>query len=197
MRHLFRLRQHIRTSLVVILGAGLVGAAAGVASSAHAGTALPARTAHAASVASGGSGCVNIENLVERTVNYYYVGSTPNPTPIQQVGDSVIYYDDIYNASGGVIGHAIGYVTAVYEDSPGHLVTEYHEAVELPQGRLTTTGYVDRQDLFTGATLHLQAVGLSGEFANKHGYRNWALKQPIPVPLTDAEPVIVTISLCG
>jgi Allene oxide cyclase barrel like domain len=196
-----RLHRHIRAVVAIACGAGIVFATSITAASrAQAGT--PQSTAAAASTAGAEvqarGDCIYIGNgVTERTVNFYYVGSTPNPTPIQQVGDGLIYYDEIYDAAGQVIGHAIGYVSAVMQQSPGHLETEYHETVELPQGRLTTTGFIERQALFSGATLHLQAVGISGQFAGKYGYRDWALKQPIPVPLTDAEPVVVNIKMCG
>lgn len=200
MRHLSRLRQHTRASLAVICGAGIiVGTAVTATSSAHAGAAQPTASARTGGAAVRTDGnCIFVGNgVTERTVNFYYVGSAPNPTPIQQVGDTVIYNDDIYDADGTVIGHAVGYVTAVYLQSAGHLITEYHETVQLPQGRLTTTGVMERQAMIAGGTVHLQATGVSGEFAGKYGYRNWALQQPIPNPLTNAEPVVVNIVMCG
>lgn len=142
--------------------------------------------------------CLSLgEGVTERTIRYDYLGSPPSPTPLQKVGDTVTYYDEIYDTNKKVIGHTLGYVTGVYLDSPGHLVTEYHETVELPDGRLTTTGFMDRVSMITGGTVHLQAIGRSGKFAGKTGYRDWALKKPIPKPLTNAAFVTVKQTLCG
>ncbi|HEY3480220.1 MAG TPA: hypothetical protein VGL02_15085, partial [Streptomyces sp.] len=141
--------------------------------------------------------CVHVGGVTERTTRFDYIGSTPDPTPIQKVGDTVSYFDEIYDAHDNVIGHTVGYVTAIYQRAPGHLVTQYSETVELPGGRLNATGYMERQAMVTGETVHLRAVGVSGSFAGKHGYRDWALMKPIPVPLTSAERVTMSITLCG
>lgn len=190
----------LTAALTVLSAAGIIAttafAPASVTHSAHTGdsaSASRANPSHSGCVYVGGDG----SGVTERTTRFDYIGSTPVPTPVQKVGDTVTYYDEIYDAHDNVIGHTIGYVTAIYQSSPGHLMTQYSETVELPGGRLTATGFMERQSMVTGGTVHLRAVGVSGTFAGKHGYRDWALKKPIPDPLTSAERVTMSVKLCG
>lgn len=186
-----------KAGVVVLSATGLVAATALTAADAKPGPAAPAAAIRSASTTSSHhASCVSV-SYVEQTVRFDYIGSDPNPTPLQKVGDTVTYYDDIFDAEGRVIGHAVGYVTGDYEPTPGHLITSYKETVQLPQGRLTTTGLMERQKMVVGDTVHLQAEGRSGAFAGKTGYRDWALQKPIQVPLTKDEKVDMSILLCG
>lgn len=144
-----------------------------------------------------GNRCVEVGGVTEQTVKYSTVGSA-NP-PMQQVGDTATYYDVIYDKQDNIIGDAVGFVTITgRRPSDGHLISEYHEAVHLPQGtfRDSATG-IDRDGMIAGEWLHLKAIGTGGSFAGKRGYRRWHLIPPLSNPPVPSERAAVVIRLCG
>jgi hypothetical protein len=118
-----------------------------------------------------------IEGITEKTVHYNYIGEQ-DPLPIQKVGDAITYFDEIYNADGETIGHAVGLVTATHLAPNGHLMTHYEDAVELPDGTLRSSGTVDRQEMLEGAHIHFAAIGTGGKFLGLTGLREWQLILP-------------------
>ena len=141
--------------------------------------------------------CVSVSGLAEQTVKYDFVG--PGTAPMQQVGDTALYTDTIFGTDGSVVGKALGYVTVVaIRPSDGHLITDYQETVQLPQGTLRDTGrHLDRTAMIAGQWLHFTATGTSGQFAGKHGFRQWRLMPPLSNPPVPSEKAQVVIKLCG
>jgi hypothetical protein len=119
-----------------------------------------------------------LEDMTEKTVQYSYIGKH-DPLPIQQVGDAITYFDEIYNADGETIGRAVGLVTATHLAPNGHLMTHYEDAVELPEGTLRSSGAVDRQEMLEGACIKFAVVGTSGKFLGLSGLREWQLILPV------------------
>jgi hypothetical protein len=145
--------------------------------------------------------CVNVRGITEQTVKYDTVGSGADGTspPMQKVGDTAVYTDTIFGQDGSVVGKALGYVTIVaIRPSDGHLLTNYQETVQLPQGTLSDTGrLLDRNGMIGGKWLDFKASGTGGEFAGKHGYRRWRLLPPLSNPPVPTEIAQVEITLCG
>lgn len=145
----------------------------------------------------GKHGCVDVRGVTEQTVKYSTIG-TDEP-PMQEVGDTATYYDVIYDENDNIIGDAVGFVTITgRRPSDGHLISDYQEAVHLPQGtfRDSATG-IDRNGMIAGEWLHFAAIGTTGEFAGKYGYRRWQLIPPLSDPPIPSQRAAVVIRLCG
>ncbi|WUH89336.1 hypothetical protein OG900_03700 [Streptomyces sp. NBC_00433] len=146
------------------------------------------------------SSCVSVRGVLEQTVKYDTVGSDIAGTPpMQKVGDTAVYTDTIFGSDGSVVGKALGYVTIVaIRPSDGHLLTDYHETVQLPQGTLSDSAKrLDRDGMIAGEWLNFSATGTSGDFAGKVGYRRWRLLPPLSNPPVPSEKAQVEITLCG
>ncbi len=130
-----------------------------------------------------------IENLTETPVKYF---STSTP-PMRDVGDAAVYYDEIFDAAGKVVGHTVGYAI-VHErrESDGHLVVSYDETLRIEGGTLHATGTFDRDVLLNGGKGRLHLVGTSGRFLGRAGIREWWLTAPLP-----NETVALRMILCG
>jgi hypothetical protein len=123
--------------------------------------------------------CQTVLGWTEQTVKSSYIGPA-NPVPVQDVGSAAVYYDNIYNAAGMTIGHAVGYVEAIYKrPSDGHIFTRYHESIELPGGTLADSGTVDRTAMLAGAWVHFNLHGTSGKFLGASGSRAWQIIPPL------------------
>jgi hypothetical protein len=142
--------------------------------------------------------CVTVKGVREQTVKYSTIGASTTD-PMRKVGDTAVYYDVIYDQSGAVIGDAVGWVTIVeIRKSDGHLLTDYREAVHLPQGTLTDVGIrQDRTGMIAGKWVNFIATGTSGDFAGKNGYRRWRLLPPLSDPPVASQLAGVEIVLCG
>lgn len=115
----------------------------------------------------------------EKTASISYIGPA-DPWPVGQVGSAAIYYDDIYDAAGTVIGHTVGYSEALeVRESDGHVIVMYHEAVELPGGTLKATGTVDQTAILEGKWIHLEMRGTSGKFLGASGSRSYQAMLPL------------------
>ncbi|MFD7924283.1 hypothetical protein ACFV3R_34410 [Streptomyces sp. NPDC059740] len=140
--------------------------------------------------------CTVIDDLTEATVNHRYVGESLT-IPVQHVGESLVYYDDLYDPRGKVVGHAVGFVSGIYQrPSDGHLMTQYYETVKLPDGTFSDSGIVDRFAMFDGATAHFDVVGTSGKYLGQKGTRDWRFPPPIQHPPKPDTRLQVTIRLC-
>lgn len=159
-------------------------------------TALAAGSA-AADDSGHGHSCVGVSGLTEQTVKYDFTG--PGTAPMRQIGDTAIYTDTIFGPDGSVVGKALGYVTVVaVRPSDGHLLTDYQETVQLPQGTLRDSGRrLDRDGMIAGQWLHFSATGTAGDFAGKSGFRQWRLLPPLSNPPVPSEKAQVVIKLCG
>jgi hypothetical protein len=118
-----------------------------------------------------------IDNITERTVQLNFIGEQ-EPLPVQKVGDALNYFDEIYNADGETIGHAVGWVLATHLAPNGHLMTHYEHAAELPDGTLRAGGTVDRQDMIEGRLIVCPAIGTGGKFLGLSGVVEWQLILP-------------------
>lgn len=147
-----------RLPLVIALSvAGAIGAS-------YSATALAGGTS-----ASARQACEVVAQATEQTADSDYVGSYP---PIEKVGDGATYYDAIYGPSGTVKGHVVGYGVGTYvRPSDGHLMAHFEESMQLPGGTLRDTGTIDRNAMLSGAPVYLHAVGESGDYLGKSGYR--------------------------
>jgi hypothetical protein len=144
-----------------------------------------------ASGATGHQGCVVITGLTEKTVQSNFAGESTQ-APMTNPGDAISYYDDIENAAGVTIGHAVGYVTTTYvRPSDGHVFVFYDESVQLPQGILHDSGTVDESAVNTGAWARFAATGTAGTFLGKSGTREWQLVAGAAAPTAT-----VRIELC-
>jgi len=163
----------LRVSLSAVAGASaLFGATAFVPASAPAVSAAAPAAVRASAAA--GRDCRTVEGLVERTTQAYPVGTAAQP--MQNAGDAVSYYDEIRDADGAVVGHAVGYVTVrERRASDGHLIVFYDESVQLPGGILHDSGVVDETAVEGGAWARFKAVGTAGGFRGKRGTREWKL----------------------
>jgi hypothetical protein len=140
--------------------------------------------------------CLTIDGLTEETTDYHYVGESLD-VPVQNVGESLIYHDTLYDRQNNVVGNAVGFVSAVYRrPSDGHLMTQYYETVHLPDGSFSDSGINDRADIFDGGTAHFDAIGTSGKFLGRKGTREWALLPPIERPPRKDARTSVKIVLC-
>lgn len=134
---------------------------------------------------------VVLENLTEKTIRFESVGSG---NIAMQVGDGGTFYNDIYDADDNIVGNTVGIVIAVSQDpSDQHVLTEYVEAIQLPEGTLRTSGIVDRIAMFGGAPIVLDVVGTGGAYLGMTGTRECRLLPPYP-PTVDSR-VTVTIVL--
>lgn len=149
-----------------------------------------------ATAAPTGRDCTVLGNLSEATIHYYYVGGGDG-IPVHGVGSSLIYYDDIYNAQGAVIGHTVGFVSATYQrPSDGHLITQYYESVQLADGMFSDSGTVDRFAMFSGDPVNLAIVGTAGAYTGMTGTRQWWFPQPIQNPPPQTTRLKVRLTLC-
>jgi hypothetical protein len=140
--------------------------------------------------------CTVIDDLTEETTNFHYVGESLD-VPVQNVGESLIYYDTLYDPRNNVVGHAVGFVSAIYRrPSDGHLMTQYYETVHLPDGSFSDSGINDRADIFDGGTAHFSAIGSSGKYLGRKGTREWQLLPPIERPPKKDARTRVKIVLC-
>lgn len=119
-----------------------------------------------------------IDNITERTVKFNYIGEL-QPLPINKVGDSIVYFDEIYDADGATIGGVVGMVVATHVLPNGHLMTHYEEAIELPDGTLRGSGSQDRQLVLAGEWMRFPVVGTGGKFLGLTGIREWAVTRPV------------------
>lgn len=159
------------------------------------GSAAGSDTAGAHGARPAGGGCQTyLQGWTEQTMQFFATGPQ-NPYPAQQVGDALIYNDNVYDENDQKVGHAVGYVS-VFEkrESDGHLLSRYDHTVELPDGDLTGTGLVDRTAMFGGATAVFDVHGTSGAYAGKYGTYSWKLVQ---VPPDFDTRVSLTLTLCG
>jgi hypothetical protein len=133
---------------------------------------------------------VVLSNLTEQTIRFESVGSG---SMAMQVGDGGTFYNNIYDADDTVVGNTVGMVIAVERRPDGHVLTEYVEVIQLPDGTVRTHGTVDRLAMFGGAPITLEVVGTSGRYEGMRGTRECRLLPPFP-PTTDSR-VAVTIVL--
>ncbi|MEU4746617.1 hypothetical protein AB0G02_40015 [Actinosynnema sp. NPDC023658] len=116
--------------------------------------------------------------FTERTVDWKLVGS-PVQEAMSRPGDAFTYYDEVYGDGGEVIGHVLGFVTVAEVRAPdGHVITDYEEAVELPDGTIRVSGRADRADMLAGGTVRFDAVGTSGAYTGLKGTREWYIEGP-------------------
>jgi hypothetical protein len=111
------------------------------------------------------------QNITEQTIRFESLGQGG----IQmQVGDAASFYDNVYDGSTDtVVGHVVGMVVAVQKRADGHLITHYTDEMVFPDGAIRADGRADRSEVLTGKTVRYPAVGLSGRYAGKAGYREW------------------------
>src|SRR4051812_39246948 len=117
----------------------------------------------------------------EQTVHgaVHWIGPA-DPWPVADVGSAAIFYDDIFDAEGSVVGHTVGYTECIEKrSSDGHNIVIYHEAVELPDGTLKATGTVDQSAIFEGKWIHLEMVGTSGKSLGAKGPRSYRAIPPL------------------
>lgn len=119
-----------------------------------------------------------IENLTEQTLR---VEAGDVRGRMMQVGDGAAFYNQIYDADDNVVGSTVGIVIATVENqSDGHLITEYTEAINLLGGTLKSHGTVDRNATLNGAVMKFDVVGTSGRFLGMQGIRECRLLPPYP-----------------
>jgi Allene oxide cyclase barrel like domain len=115
----------------------------------------------------------------EKATSINYIGPA-DPWPVQDAGSAAIYYCDIYDAEGTVIGHSVGYTEAIeIRASDGHVIVMYHEAVELPEGTFKAVGTVDQNAIPEGKWIHLEMKGTSGKFLGASGSRSYQAIPPL------------------
>jgi hypothetical protein len=140
--------------------------------------------------------CTVIDNLTEQTMAHDYVGQSQT-VPVQNVGESLVYYDNLYDQQNKVVGHAVGFVSGIYKrPSDGHLMTQYYETVELPDGTFSDNGINDRLAVFDGGTAHFDAIGTAGKYLGWKGTREWQFLPPITRPPRPDARTSVHIELC-
>jgi hypothetical protein len=115
--------------------------------------------------------------FIERTVQSHPVG-IPGP-PHEGVGDGAIYYDEIFDSGGTLIGKAVGlYVITARNPANGEFTAHHEENIHLPDGKLRAFGSVNRSAVITGGWARFQTVGTAGRYAGFYGVRQWRVTDP-------------------
>ncbi|TCO60813.1 allene oxide cyclase barrel-like domain-containing protein [Actinocrispum wychmicini] len=144
-----------------------------------------------------GHGCVVVDNVTEQTIRHESVGAGGLG---MHVGDAATFYDNIYDGnSNTVVGNVVGIVGAVStRPSDGHLMTHYTDDVLFPDGAIRADGIADRNLVLTGKPVRYPAVGLTGRYAGKYGYREWNTIIPQTPPTNPGDIRIqLKMVLCG
>jgi hypothetical protein len=154
---------------------------------------LLAATVSAPAGASAGTGqnCVTFDSPEEVGVAVNFIGGFP---PGQKTGDAYTYFDEVHDADGTIFAKTVGYASVLYErPSDGHPMALYAETFILPDGSsFRTEAVLDRKAIGQAVEVTLPAIGTSGVFAGKKGFRKWQLLPEIPGGVVRSHQV-----LCG
>jgi len=133
-----------------------------------------------------------IENLTEETLRWESVGTHERG---MQLGDGATVYNHIYDADDNVVGDTVAIVIATrINESDGHLITEYTEAINLLGGTLISHGTLDRNTMWNGEVERFDVIGTSGRFLGMKGIREWQLLPPYPPEDDNRVTVKITLS---
>lgn len=110
------------------------------------------------------------------TVTMRYQGGTPDAP---EVGESDTYDDVLYDAEGREVGTLTGRGRVVYKrPTDEHVMLHYQEEVVLPDGRISTAGWIDGNEIQAGNWQSLAATGTSGRYAGWTGVRMLRQEEP-------------------
>jgi hypothetical protein len=93
-----------------------------------------------------------------------------------QVGQVGKFDDELFDESGTLIGTSSGSFRIEYvRPTDGGLLTYYQEDITLADGVIHAEGWADFQDVKTSKWVFYPAVGVSGRYEGKTGYRQWRM----------------------
>lgn len=177
-----------KTALCALAIAGCVGLGfSGLTASASTDSAAPKHTR-------GLPGCVTVDNITERPMDYFTVGSkTPN-NPLAKVGDGLSYHEHMFDLQDNVIGEAVGYGVATgINPVDGDLEVTYYHSGQLADGTFNVVAHTERHGLLTGKPYRIFVQGSSGKYAGKSGFGTWRLLDP-PSATTRLG---ISMTMCG
>ncbi|MET9264257.1 hypothetical protein [Amycolatopsis sp. NPDC004079] len=126
--------------------------------------------------AAAADGAITYSGLIEKS---FYTKQLTGETGVPGPGVSGVYYNNIADKDGKVIGQAYGLsVEQLPRPEDGHLTASYHEVVTMPAGTLVGYAVVDYIAMVKGGWVQFPVKGLTGELAGKTGYRRWKLIGP-------------------
>lgn len=93
-----------------------------------------------------------------------------------KVGQVGRFEDELYDAAGELVGTSKGSFRIEYERPvDGGLMTYYQEELQLADGVVRAEGWADFNDVKTSKWVFYPAVGVSGSYEGKSGYRQWRM----------------------
>lgn len=93
-----------------------------------------------------------------------------------KVGQVGRFEDELYNASGELVGTSKGSFRIEYERPvDGGLMTYYQEEIRFADGVVRAEGWADFNDVKSSKWVFYPAVGVSGSYLGKSGYRQWRM----------------------
>ncbi|MFF7656647.1 hypothetical protein ACFZCY_43730 [Streptomyces sp. NPDC007983] len=125
------------------------------------------RSASAVPPSADDTGLVVLDHLTERVL-----GGHGEITPAPQPGQVRYYHDEIYDASGALIGTVAGRLGIVHRrPDDSHMIAVRTEEVRLLGRTLRFTGLNDITAEFAGAWVSVPGVGLTGDILGWSGIR--------------------------
>lgn len=116
--------------------------------------------------------------LIELTekVSLNYEGGTPDAP---QVGESDTYDTVLFDGDGDQVGTLSGRGKVVYRrPSDDHVMVHYEEELVLPDGTISTVGWIDGNEIQAGCWQTLSATGASGRYEGWKGVRMLRMDDP-------------------
>lgn len=120
-------------------------------------------------------------NLTEKVSLHYQGKDADSP----EVGDSDTYDDVLFDGDGREVGTVTGRGKIAYRrPTDDHVMVHYQEEIVLPDGAITTTGWIDGYDVAAGNWQMLSATGASGRYVGWVGVRMFRVREPHKVMQT-------------
>lgn len=115
-------------------------------------------------------------------VSLHYEGKSADAP---EVGDSDTYDDVLLDDEEREVGKVTGRGKIAYRrPTDEHVMVHYQEEIVLPDGKITTSGWIDGFDVVAGNWQMLRATGTSGRYAGWAGVRMFRVKEPHKVMQT-------------
>jgi hypothetical protein len=120
----------------------------------------------------------NDSDLIVRRIPFEKVVTVVDNVDVAapQLGQSGTFDDELYDSSGELVGTSKGSFRIEYERPvDGGLMTYYQEEIRFADGVVRAEGWADFNDVKAGKWVFYPAVGISGSYEGKSGYRQWRM----------------------